>query len=133
MGLFSKKKESHTIEEAIKNDDEKFSYTTQSGHTYDDFPFHMTYEYTTSKGNTYLHFPNIVIGVRDSFAGFDDIDDLYEMFAPNLMRLLVETNQNIKTVMQQNNELQQKCNHLEQEIAELKSNLPKKPHQSYQL
>ena len=24
MGLFSKKKESHTIEEAIKNDDEKF-------------------------------------------------------------------------------------------------------------
>ena len=44
MGLFSKKKESHTIEEAIKNDD-------------------MKYEYTTSKGNTYLHFPNIVIGV----------------------------------------------------------------------
>ena len=114
MGLFSKKKESHTIEEAIKNDD-------------------MKYEYTTSKGNTYLHFPNIVIGVRDSFAGFDDIDDLYEMFAPNLMRLLVETNQNVKTVMQQNSELQQKCNQLEQEIAELKSDSLKKQHHSYQL
>lgn len=114
MGLFSKKKESHTIEEAIKNDD-------------------MKYEYTTSKGNTYLHFPNIVIGIRDSFAGFDDIDDLYEMFAPNLMRLLVETNQNVKIVMQQNSELQQKCKQLEQEIAELKSDSLKKQHHSYQL
>ena len=46
----------------------------------------------------------------------------YEMFAPNLMRLLVETNQNVKTVMLQNSELQQKCKQLEQEIAELKSN-----------
>ena len=114
MGLFSKKKESHTIEEAIKNDD-------------------MKYEYTTSRGKTYLHFPNIVIGVRDSFAGFDDIDDLYEMFAPNLMRLLVETNQNVKTVMQQNSELQQKCKQLEQEIADLKSNSLKNQHHSYQL
>lgn len=93
----------------------------------------MKYEYTTSKGNTYLHFPNIVIGVRDSFAGFDDIDDLYEMFAPNLMRLLVETNQNVKTVIQQNSELQQKCKQLEQEIAELKSNSFKNQHHSYQL
>ena len=114
MGLFSKKKESHTIKEAIKNDD-------------------MKYKYTTSKGYTYLHFPNIVIGVRDSFASFDDIDDLYEMFAPNLMRLLVETNQNVKTVMQQNSELKQKCNQLEQEIAELKSNSLKKQHHSYQI
>ena len=70
---------------------------------------------------------------KNSFAGFDDIDDLYEMFAPNLMRLLVETNQNVKTVMQQNSELQQKCKQLEQEIAELKSNSLKKQHHSYQL
>lgn len=114
MGLFSKKKESHTIEEAIKNDD-------------------VSFEHTTSKGNTYTNFPSIVVGVEHSFAGFDDIDDLYEMFAPNLMRLLVETNQNVKTVMQQNSELQQKCKQLEQEIAELKSNSLKKQHHSYQL
>lgn len=63
MGLFSKKKESHTIEEAIKNDD-------------------VSFEHTTSKGNTYKNFPSIVVGVENSFAGFDDIDDLYEMFAP---------------------------------------------------
>lgn len=113
MGLFSKKKKSHTIEDAIKNDD-------------------VSFEHTTSKGNTYKNFPSIVVGVENSFAGFDDIDDLYEMFAPNLMRLLLETNQNVKIVMQQNSELQQKCKQLEQEIAELKSNSFKN-HQSYQL
>ena len=114
MGLFSKKKESHTIKEAIKNND-------------------ILFKHTTSKGNTYKNFPSIVVGVENCFAGFDDIDDLYEMFAPNLMRLLVETNQNIKTVMQQNNDLQKKCKQLEQEIAELKSDSFKNHHQNYQL
>lgn len=41
MGLFSKKKESHTIQEALANKDEKFSYTTRTGYTYDNFPFLM--------------------------------------------------------------------------------------------
>ena len=108
MGLFSKKKESHTIEEAIKNDD-------------------LTFEYTTAKGNTYTHFPHLEVTMLNR-QGFDDLDHMFEMFAPNLMRLLIETNQNIKTIIHQNSELRQKCQQLEQEVAELKNN----SHQTYQ-
>ena len=68
MGLFSKKKESHTIEEAIKNDD-------------------VSFEHTTSKGNTYKNFPSIVVGVENSFAGFDDIDDSLEKFRCRTYRI----------------------------------------------
>ena len=101
MGLFSKKKESRTIEEAIKNDD-------------------MDFKYTTAKGNVYTHFPNIEVTMLNR-QGFDDLDDMFEMFAPQLMQLLIKTNQNIEIVMQQNSELQQQCQQLKQEIAEIKA------------
>ena len=103
MGLFSKKKESHTIEEAIKNDDEKFSYTTQSGHTYDDFPFLM-------RERLYQ---------KISASSFDDA---FEMYAPHFMGIINRIDKNMELLIQQNQLLQAKCDRLEKELNYLKSN-----------
>ena len=103
MGLFSKSKESHTIEEALKNHDKNFSYTTRTGYTYNDFPYMMQHTLWNNICATSL-------------------DDAFEMYAPNLLATIEETNKNIKTLMEQNLLLQEKVYSLERKIADIESN-----------
>lgn len=76
MGLFSKKKESHTIEEALKNHDKNFSYTTRTGYTYDDFPYMMQHTLWNNICAT-------------------SFDDAFEMYAPNFLATIEETYKNL--------------------------------------
>lgn len=103
MGLFSKKKESHTIEEALANKDEKFSYTTQTGYTYEDFPFLMQQRL----------FQNI------SATSFDDA---FEMYAPHFMKIINRIDNNMELLIKQNQLLQLKCDELEKELNSIKGN-----------
>lgn len=102
MGLFSKKKESHTIKEALANEDEKFSYTTQTGYTYEDFPF-----------LSQRLFQNI------SAASFDDA---FEMYAPHFMEIINRIDKNMELLIKQNQLLQLKCDELEKELNSIKGN-----------
>lgn len=101
MGLFSTKKESHTIAEARQNRDKKFSYTTQTGVTYEDFPYLMGERL----------YQNI------SAASFDDA---FEMYAPNFMETINRIDKNMALLTQQNQLLQLKCDSLAQELEAIK-------------
>lgn len=102
MGLFSKKKESHTIKEALANEDEKFSYTTQTGYTYKDFPFLMQERLYQNISAT-------------------SFDDAFEMYAPHFMEIINRIDKNMELLIQQNQLLQVKCDELEKELNSLKS------------
>ncbi len=103
MGLFSKKKESHTIEEALKNHDKNFSYTTRTGYTYDDFPYMMQHTLWNNICAT-------------------SFDDAFEMYAPNFLATIEETNKNIKILLEQNQMLQEKVRSLENKVSNLEQN-----------
>lgn len=102
MGLFSKKKESHTIEEALKNHDKNFSYTTRTGYTYDDFPYMMQHTLWNNICAT-------------------SFDDAFEMYAPHFMEIINRIDKNMELLIQQNQLLQVKCDELEKELTSLKS------------
>lgn len=102
MGLFSKKKESHTIEEAYTLKDEKFSYTCESGRSYEDFPFLMGERL----------YQNISAA---------DFDDAFEMYAPKFMNTINNISQCVQELVKQNQLLQMKCDRLEHEFSLLKN------------
>ena len=100
MGLFSKKTESHTVEEAINNHDEKFAYTCQSGNTYSRFP---SKSYDLSQWLCAVSF-----------------DDAFEMYAPRFVGAINQINKNVELLTQQNQLLQMKCDTLAKELEIMK-------------
>ena len=100
MGLFSKKTESHTVEEAINNHDEKFAYTCQSGNTYSRFP---SKSYDLSQ-----------------WLCAGSFDDAFEMYAPHFMETINRIDKNMELLAQQNQLLQLKCDALAQELELIK-------------
>lgn len=100
MGLFSTKKESHTVAEAIQNCDEKFSYISRTGFTYNDFPYLKQVLYQTIAATSF--------------------DDAFEMYAPHFMETINRIDKNMELLAQQNQLLQLKCDALAQELELIK-------------
>ena len=101
MGLFSSKPkhEIKSIEDAIRYDDKKFTYTTKSGRTYDDFPTRASV----------LHQRN----------GYWNIDDTWEMYAPRMVSMFENMNANLNKLVEQNQLLQERISNLEIQLSEV--------------
>lgn len=101
MGLFSRKPkhEINSIDDAVKYNDKKFSYTTKSGRTYDDFPTRASV----------LHQRN----------GYWNIDDALEMYAPRTVRMFESMNDNLNKLVEQNQLLQKRISKLEIQLSEV--------------
>ena len=102
MGLFSKKKHAQTIQEAIDYGDDDFSYVTRKGRRQRFFPAHAS-------------------AMQENLGAWD-LDDAFEMYAPNLLATIEETNKNMKVLLEQNLLLQEKVLSLEKKISNLEHN-----------
>lgn len=103
MGLFSSKpkNEIKSIEDAIRYDDKKFSYTTKSGRTYDDFPTRASVIYQRN--------------------GYSNIDDAWEMYAPRMVKMFENIDTNVTKLVEQNQLLQERISKLEAQLSEVNS------------
>lgn len=98
MGLFSGKPKtvSNSIREAVHNNDKNFSYTTKSGFTHTNLPLETDILYEKN--------------------GFWNYDDFFEMYAPRMVSLFENINNNVNKLLVQNQLLEERVKILEKKL-----------------